>query len=81
MRYDLTPAQRAWRDEIRAFLAEHLTPELLAELREAGNEGKGPLADQFIVALRDRGYWGIAWPAEYGGLGRTAIDQWMFVDE
>ena len=54
---------------------------LLAELREAGNEGKGPLADQFIVALRDRGYWGIAWPKEYGGLGRTAIDQWIFVDE
>lgn len=81
MRYDFTPEQRAWRDEVRAFVAEHLTPELLAELREAGNEGKGPLADQFIVKLRDRGYWGLAWPAEYGGLGRSAIDQWIFVDE
>jgi alkylation response protein AidB-like acyl-CoA dehydrogenase len=81
MRYDFTPEQRAWRDEIRAFLRQHLTEPLLAELREAGNEGKGPLADQFILALRDRGYWGIAWPAEYGGLGRSAIDQWIFVDE
>ena len=25
--------------------------------------------------------WGLAWPPEYGGLGRSAIDQWIFVDE
>ncbi len=81
MRYDFTPEQTAWRDEIRAFIAEHLTPELLDELREAGNEGKGPRADEFVLKLRDRGWWGIAWPAEYGGLGRSAIDQWIFVDE
>jgi alkylation response protein AidB-like acyl-CoA dehydrogenase len=81
MRYDFTAEQLAWRDEIRAFVAEHLTPELLDELREAGNEGRGPLADRFVLALRDRGWWGIAWPREYGGLGRSAIDQWIFVDE
>lgn len=81
MRYDFTPAQLAWRDEIRAFIAEHLTAELLAELREAGNEGEGPLAHEFVLKLRERGYWGIAWPPEYGGLGRSAIDQWIFVDE
>jgi len=81
MRYDFTPDQIAWRDEIRAFIAEHLTAELLDELREAGNEGKGPLAHEFVLKLRDRGWWGIAWPREYGGLGRSAIDQWIFVDE
>lgn len=81
MRYDFTPDQIAWRDEIRAFIAEHLTPELLDELREAGNEGKGPLAHEFVLQLRERGWWGIAWPPEYGGLGRSAIDQWIFVDE
>lgn len=81
MRYDFTPEQLAWRDEVRAFLREHLTEELLAELRESGNEGQGPLARQFILALRDRGWWGLAWPREYGGLGRSAIEQWIFVDE
>ncbi len=81
MRYDFTPDQIAWRDEVRAFVAEHLTPALLDELREAGNEGKGPLADQFVLALRERGWWGIAWPKEYGGQGRSAIDQWIFIDE
>jgi alkylation response protein AidB-like acyl-CoA dehydrogenase len=81
MRYDFTPEQVAWRDEIRAFIRANITPELLDEQREAGNEGKGPLAQEFIVKLRDKGYWGIAWPTEYGGLGRSAIDQWIFVDE
>jgi alkylation response protein AidB-like acyl-CoA dehydrogenase len=81
MRYDLTPEQCAWRDEIRAFVTEHLTPALLDELREAGNEGKGPRADEFVLKLRERGWWGLAWPVEYGGMGRSAIEQWIFIDE
>ncbi len=81
MRYDFTPEQLAWRNEIRAFVRDHLGTDLLDELREAGNEGQGPLAKQFIVKLREHGWWGLPWPAEYGGLGRSAIDQWIFVDE
>ena len=81
MRYDFTPEQQAWRGEVRAFLRANITPALLDEQRLAGNEGKGPLAQQFILAMRDKGFWGIAWPTEYGGLGRSAIDQWIFVDE
>jgi alkylation response protein AidB-like acyl-CoA dehydrogenase len=81
MRYDLTSEQRAWRDEIRAFVAEHLTAPLLDELREAGNEGRGALAQEFVLKLRDRGWWGIAWPKEYGGIGRSALEQWIFIDE
>jgi 3-oxocholest-4-en-26-oyl-CoA dehydrogenase alpha subunit len=81
MRYDLTAEQAAWRDEVRAFVHEHLMAELLDELRQAGNEGQGPLAREFVLKLRDRGWWGLAWPREYGGLGRSAIDQWIFIDE
>jgi alkylation response protein AidB-like acyl-CoA dehydrogenase len=81
MQYDFTPEQIAWRDEVRGFIGEHLTPALLDELREAGNEGKGPLAYEFVLKLRERGWWGLAWPREYGGLGRSAIDQWIFIDE
>ena len=71
MDYDFSPVQRAWRDEVRAFIREHVTPALLGELRESGNEGQGPLARAFILALRDRGWWGLPWPKEYGGLGRS----------
>jgi alkylation response protein AidB-like acyl-CoA dehydrogenase len=81
MNYDFTPEQLAWRDEIRAFIAEHLREELLDEMREVGNEGKGPHAQRFVLQLRDRGWWGVAWPTEYGGMGKSPMDQWIFVDE
>ncbi len=81
MRYEFTPEQEAWRNEVRAFLAEQLDPRLIEELREFGNEGTGTYARQFVLALRDRGWWGLAWPRAYGGMERSAIDQWIFVDE
>ena len=81
MHYDLTTEQLAWQAEVREFVAANLTKDLLDELREAGNEGRGPLARQFALRLRDSGYWGLAWPEEYGGLGRSALDQWIFVEE
>ncbi len=81
MNYHFTPAQLAWRDEIRAFCSAHLSAAVLDELREVGNEGQGPECRRFVLKLRDRGWWGLAWPVEYGGLGRSAIEQWIFVDE
>ncbi len=81
MRYEFTPEQLAWREEVRAFLRENLDPKLIEELRELGNEGQGPYARQFLLKLRDRGWWGLAWPKEYGGQERSAIEQWIFVDE
>ena len=81
MRYDFTPAQRAWRDEVRRFLGQAVTPALRAEMRQVGNEGDGPLARAFHQALFDKGWWGIGWPTEWGGLGKSAVDQYIFGDE
>jgi len=81
MDYQLTPRELSWRDEVRAFCAEHVTAAVLDELREIGNEGHGEECRGFVLKLRDRGWWGLAWPPEYGGLGRSAIEQWIFVDE
>ncbi len=81
MNYDFSPSEAAWRDEVRAFCRAHVTPALLDELREIGNEGQGPQCRSFVLKLRDQGWWGLAWPAEEGGLGRSAIEQWIFVDE
>jgi len=81
MRYAYTPEQVAWRDEVRAFVRRHVTPALAAEMRQAGNEGDGPLARGFHQRLFEKGWWGIGWPKEFGGLGRSAIDQFIFVEE
>ncbi len=81
MRYAYTPEQVAWRDEVRAFVRRHVTPALVAEMRQAGNEGDGPLARGFHQRLFEKGWWGIGWPKEFGGLGKSAIDQFIFVEE
>jgi alkylation response protein AidB-like acyl-CoA dehydrogenase len=81
MDYELSPSQLAWRDEVRAFIRENVDPRLASETRERGNEGRGPLAKKFHEALRDRGWWGLAWPEEFGGLGKSAVEQWIFIDE
>ena len=81
MDYDLDPKEAAWRDEVRAFIAEHVDPRLASETREKGNEGRGPLAVRFHRALRDKGWWGLAWPEAYGGLNKSAVEQWIFIEE
>ena len=81
MRYAYSEGQLAWKDEVHHFCREHVTEELRAEMRQAGNEGDGPLARAFHQALFDKGWWGVAWPTEYGGLGKSAIEQYIFIDE
>jgi alkylation response protein AidB-like acyl-CoA dehydrogenase len=81
MRYAYTPAQLAWRDEVRGFLRRHVAPALVAEMREAGNEGDGPLARAFHRKLFDNRWWAIGWPKEYGGLGKNAVEQYIFIEE
>lgn len=81
MDYELSPREHAWREEVREFIAGHVDDALADETRERGNEGRGPRGIAFLQALKDRGWWGLAWPEEYGGLGKTAVEQWIFIDE
>jgi alkylation response protein AidB-like acyl-CoA dehydrogenase len=81
MRYEFSPEQLAWRDEVRGFLRMTVTPALVAEMRVAGNEGDGPLARAFHKKMFEKGWWGIGWPKEFGGLGKSALEQFIYVEE
>jgi len=81
MRYEYDAPQRQWRDEVRTFCRRYVTEGLRAEMRQAGNEGDGPLARAFHRTLFENGWWGVAWPKEFGGLGKNAVEQYIFVDE
>jgi alkylation response protein AidB-like acyl-CoA dehydrogenase len=81
MRYDFTPEQQRWRDDVRAFVRKNVTDALRAEMRQAGNEGDGPLAKAFHKKLFEKGWWGVAWPKEFGGMGKSAVEQFIFVEE
>jgi len=82
MDIELTPEERAFRDEVRAFLDQSLTP----ELREAGQrvtsvfvEPRYSLPWQKI--LHARGWAAPSWPVEYGGPGWTDMQRYIFQSE
>ena len=74
-----TPELEALRDELRAYYDELLTPEVEAEL--ASGEGVGPVSQEIWQQMAADGWVGIGWPKEYGGQGRTPIEQFIFFDE
>jgi 3-oxocholest-4-en-26-oyl-CoA dehydrogenase alpha subunit len=76
---DLTAEERALRDQLRGYLAELITDDLLAEV--AGTEGGGPLYTRALRQLGADGWLGIGWPTEFGGRARPAIEQFIFFDE
>ncbi len=79
MRIDYTPEQRALRDHLREYFASLVTPAYQSEMVEA--EGGGPEYRQVLRALGVDGWLGIGWPKEYGGQGRSAVEQFIFFDE
>jgi alkylation response protein AidB-like acyl-CoA dehydrogenase len=81
MDFEPTDDQRQWRDEVRAFLAENVTDELQQELLTVGGEAAGPEYRAFRRTIGEKGWYGLNWPVEYGGLGRTAIEQHLLINE
>jgi len=74
------PEAEAFRREVRAFLQAHLPP---------GWEGMGALsneeAETFSITWRrtlfESGMLGITWPKEYGGGGRSKVEQVVLAEE
>ncbi len=82
MDLDLSPADLAFRDEVRAFLADALTPELRLAARRTTSvftDKTTSLAWQRI--LNARGWAAPSWPAEYGGPGWTDMQRHIFAAE
>lgn len=81
MNFGFTPENEAFRQEVRQFLDEHITPELRTELEQGRRQGPGPLTKELLVKLGQRGWIGMSWPKEYGGQGRDVVDQYIFEEE
>ncbi len=75
----LNEDQQALRRELRSYYGELLTPEIREELHR--EEGCGPTHRQVIRQMGRDGWLGIGWPTEYGGQGRSQIEQFIFFDE
>jgi acyl-CoA dehydrogenase len=82
MHIDLSPADRAYQAEVRAFLEEALTP----ELRAAGRLTTSVFTDRqwsapWHRALYEKGWVAPAWPVEYGGTGWSEMQRYIFASE
>jgi 3-oxocholest-4-en-26-oyl-CoA dehydrogenase alpha subunit len=74
-----TPDQQALRKELREYFAHLLTPEVRAELGDAGHGS--PAFRRIVRQMGQDGWLGLAWPTEFGGQGRPATDQFILFDE
>ncbi|RNF34284.1 acyl-CoA dehydrogenase family protein [Paracoccus methylarcula] len=80
MDLDFTPEERAFRDEVRAFLKDNL-PEELAEKVAAGKELTKEDLLRWQAILHARGWLAATWPEEYGGPGWSAVERHIFAEE
>ena len=74
-----TPENLRLRQELRAYYADLLTDEVRAGLSDGGEGGER--WRQVVATIGKDGWLGIGWPTEYGGQGRSAIEQFIFFDE
>ena len=72
MDFDFTPEERAFRAEIREFLAENLPPRA-----ERGRDFMG----KWLRQVRDKRWVGFSWPEEYGGGAGSLTEQAILKEE
>jgi alkylation response protein AidB-like acyl-CoA dehydrogenase len=72
----LSPSEQAFRDELRAWLADNHPGEA-----PAGEDAAFDYRRAWQRQLFDAGYAGFSWPTEYGGRGATLVEQALFGEE
>ena len=85
MEFRFSPAEEAFRQEIRAFLEAEL-PESFAQQGGSGQLGEGgderwEFLRSFQKKLAAKGWLTLGWPQEYGGLGASHMMQVIYNEE
>ncbi len=75
---ELTADERAFKDEARSYLTGLTSDDDRVEMR---TDRHGPAYHRIIKQMGADGWMGVGWPVEYGGQGRGAIEQQVFVNE
>ena len=80
MDLDFSPAENAFRAEVRNFVKENLPD----HIRDKVMNGVHLNRDEHVLwqrTLHQRGWGGPSWPAEFGGPGWTPTEQYIFDEE
>jgi alkylation response protein AidB-like acyl-CoA dehydrogenase len=72
MDFNLTTEEEAFRDEVRAFASQHLSPDARKDPSFMAN---------WLKAVREKRWVGFNWPAEYGGGGGGIMEQVILKEE
>nr|WP_174825066.1 acyl-CoA dehydrogenase family protein [Ruegeria arenilitoris] len=75
-----TDEEKAFRDEVRAFLAEKLPQEISDKIRAGRNIGKEGY-EWWHATLNERGWLNFNWPKEFGGAEWNAVQRHIFEEE
>jgi len=73
-----TQDQKALRRELRSYFDSLMTPEIRAGLTGAE---RGPAFRDLVARMGADGWLGVGWPVEFGGQGRTLIEQQIWFEE
>ena len=75
-----TADELAFRDEVRAFIRDHLP----SDIRERSRLGHAPSKEDTVTwqrILNRRGWAAYSWPREHGGPGWTPVQRMIFLEE
>ena len=75
-----TPEEQAFREQIRAWVAENLPQDISHKVHNALRLGKDDL-QRWAKILGKQGWHGWAWPKQFGGPGWNAIQKHLFEEE
>ena len=80
MNLDYSAEDRQFRDEVRAFLRNHLPPEIAGKV----HGGRRMTKDDYVrwqKILHARGWGASSWPLAHGGTGWSPVQQHIFDEE
>lgn len=75
--FRLGPEVAAFRDEVRSFLADHVTDEVIERAHDTGTIHDWGLHR----AMADAGWISAGWPEEFGGQGRSPLEMNALTEE
>jgi alkylation response protein AidB-like acyl-CoA dehydrogenase len=80
MRLEFTDEEQSFREEVRSFLRDKLSPDISGKVLEGYELGR----EEHLLwqrRLHERGWGGMSWPVEFGGPGWNSVQQYIFEEE
>ena len=82
MDLSFSPAEEAFRQEVRGFIDEKFTPDMREALKKSPTSYLDPDRQRvWQKALYEKGWAAPKWPEEYGGTGWTAVEHYIYETE